>query len=96
MKPDPFHLVLTRLLAERDMTRNALARRVEGLSGTAVYQAASGELVPGVAGMEAIARGLEVKPEVFAEWRLESRRDALDWRKHGLASALQALDRMSK
>jgi hypothetical protein len=41
--------------------------------------------------MAAIAEALNVEPEVFAEYRLQARRHALDWRAVGLKNALRAL-----
>ena len=92
---DPFHITLARLLAEREMTPYALSRRCREQSGwgsaNGVNEIARGNLVPGIEGMEAIARALEVAPETFAEYRLQARRRELDWRAVGLRAALKSL-----
>lgn len=95
-KADPFHVVFTRLLAEREMTPFAVTRatkeRFDWGSAQTIASAARGELVPSREGMERIAAVLEVDPAVFGEYRLAVVREQLDWREVGLAKALKTLD----
>jgi transcriptional regulator with XRE-family HTH domain len=91
-QPRPFAAVLADLLEERDMSARQLSLLVGLNSATSLYNILHGKSVPTIETTEAIARVLEVKPEVFAEFRLMKAQDALDWRRHGLAKAMRALD----
>lgn len=92
LRSDPFGEVLRDLVAERGTTLRQVSIAT-GISYTGVYKASRGELVPKPPKIEAIARVLEVPPETFAEYRLQVAQDALDWRRHGLAKALKALEK---
>jgi len=92
---EPFDVVLTRLLAEREMTPHGLSVQLREQTGwgssIALSKMTRGELVPGPEGIRHIARVLEVDPDVFAEYRLAVAREALDWREVGLEQALASL-----
>lgn len=98
MKPepssDPFHLTLKRLLVDADLTPYALSRKCRELgwgSSSGINNCARGTFVPGLEGIEVIARALQVPPETFAEYRLLRARRELDFRAVGLERALKNL-----
>ena len=91
---DPFHIVLVRLLAERDLTVHGLAKKCEERgwgSTTGLNKVSRGEFTPGLEGMEVIAQVLGVPAATFAEYRLAVARDGLDPRAVGLKRALRNL-----
>lgn len=93
----PFAETLSALLEEDDVSIRELARRGQKHSGTSWPSAVSisllcrGEMEPTIEMMDVIARALQIKPETFAEYRLERARERLNWRTVGLAAALREL-----
>ncbi len=94
---DPIRIVLTRLLAENDMSMRALARETARSSGwgtpASISLIANGTLLlPRTEAMEAIARALGIRPERFAEYEMARLREALDPRQVPFRQALATLD----
>lgn len=96
MTTEPLSLVLTRLMAERDVSGAGVAKKLREKydwgSAVAVSKMRQGELVPSIEGMRRLADVLEVEPEVFAEYRLAVVRESLDWREVGLDRAVKNLE----
>lgn len=96
---EAFPETLKALLDERSWSLRRLSRETrkngaKGISGAAVAMMARGDLPPTREAMEIIAAALMVKPETFAEYRLERVRDGLNWRLHGTKKALARLERL--
>lgn len=92
----PFPDALLDALAEREMSLRELARRCRrdgwgDEAGSTLSRLTRRQMEPTMTSMEAIARGLEVPPDYFAEYRLERVRVALDWRVQGVKPALRTL-----
>lgn len=86
----PFSEAAAGLLEQRGMSGRRLAAET-GLSQTAIALMLRGELAPSLQAMEAVAKALDVEPTWFAEYRLDARREQLNWRTRGLKRALTAL-----
>jgi transcriptional regulator with XRE-family HTH domain len=93
----PFPEALGELMDEQGIGVNELARatRRHGWgSAMAISTMKRGLLPPTTDGMEAIARVLGVKPEVFAEYRAEQIRKSLDYRHVPFRKMLKVLRRI--
>lgn len=93
----PFPQVLKDLLNEQDVSQRELTRRCQRYgwgSLTAVGHIARGKLPPTLRAMETIGRALNVPPETFAEYRIDSVRHRLNHREVGLRKALRYLDEL--
>lgn len=98
---EPFPTALAALLSERDWSGRQLSRATKeggqsGLSHPTVAMLLRGDLEPSVNAMTIIAKALRIKPEFFAEFRLEAARTRLNWRAVGVPAALKELARYSK
>lgn len=86
----PFAEAADELRKQRGISGRRLAAK-SGISQSAVSVLLLGELRPSMEAIERIAKALDVEPEYFAEYRLDKRRDELDWRTRPLDRALKAL-----
>lgn len=98
MNNRPFAETLDRLLEERSWSQRELSKRLTkefppGIHHVTISSMYRGTMHPSMRAMELIAKTMRVDPAEFAEYRLEARRDQLNWRKHGLRKALKALDK---
>ena len=98
MGEKPFREEVAQILVERDMSQRELARAIRrvtdwGTPGT-ISLLMSGQLVPTRLAMAAIAKGLHVKPERFAEYRMAKLRNELTPEKVGWAKALKTLKKI--
>jgi transcriptional regulator with XRE-family HTH domain len=92
----PFPEAVFELLSEREMSQRELARRAQAKSGgfphiTTLNSVLLGEVEPSINMMEAVAKGFNLSPNYFAEYRLAVARDRLDPNRVGLARALRNL-----
>jgi transcriptional regulator with XRE-family HTH domain len=90
----PFQVALKEFLAENEISQRELIRRTRkrgwGSTG-AISLLLADEAPPSVRAMEAIATGLGIRPEFFAEYRLAKARSCLDPQVVGLEAALNGL-----
>jgi hypothetical protein len=92
----PFTPTLEALLRERDWSVRRLSRETKevappGIAHVTLRSMMVGDMAVSMRAMEAIAKACLVSPEHFAEYRLEAKREALNWRKRSLRSALREL-----
>lgn len=91
MTDDAFGVELERLMKQRGLGVRELARQMESSginpSGATISQLKKGYISPSTRLMEAVAVALEVPPEHFAEYRLETVRERLEWRPPTSAAA---------
>jgi transcriptional regulator with XRE-family HTH domain len=96
MNTDPFTETFAGLMEERGWSLRELSRRMEkdgdGLHHVTLSLMMRGEMPPSKRAMELISKAMRISPETFAEYRLETKREALDWRRRGLVKALRELD----
>jgi transcriptional regulator with XRE-family HTH domain len=99
MTNKPFPVALAELLDERDWSARHLSRQMreagKGLAHPTIAMLLRGDLEPSLNAMTLIAKALRIRPEHFAEYRLERARDRLNWRKVGVPAALRELARYS-
>jgi transcriptional regulator with XRE-family HTH domain len=104
---EPYYRRLRRLRLERGLSQPALFRLVDGVSFDTMRAlerdperggsgARSRHRRPSADTLERVARGLDVPPEEFPEYRLERARDLLDERVVGLDRALAALESVER
>lgn len=91
----PFHKAVEAMLIKRDCGLRELQRRTQRNAGwgalSTIGSLLNGQLKPSFEAMEHIAQALEIRPEYFAEYRLEKRRRELDPEYVGLSRALKNL-----
>lgn len=91
----PFAEALSDLLQERELSLRQLekltAEHDDRVSNVMLSYLTRGDMEPSRRAMEAVAKALLIDPEFFAEFRLEKKRDELNWRHVGLKAALKAL-----
>jgi transcriptional regulator with XRE-family HTH domain len=77
----PFGEVISDLMAERQISARELARRAGGMSpgGGTISHYTKGYINPDYEAIERVAHALEVPPNYFAEYRLETIRRRIDW-----------------
>jgi hypothetical protein len=99
----PFGVALAELLRESDFTTstgnpnwNAFARQLDGFHYETLRKAIAGERTVTVPLMEEVARALSIKPDYFAEYRIEQARRLFDVREVGFESALAEFDRWAQ
>lgn len=95
----PFGAALGDLLREGDYTTStgnvnwhAFARELDGYVYETLRKAVSGERWPSVGLMEECARVLRVRPDYFAEYRIDQARRLYDVREVGFEKALSNLE----
>lgn len=98
MTDKPFPEALDELLRERDWSQRMLSRKLreefgpDGTSHSSIRLWLNNDLAPTLEAMERVAKVLRIDADYFAEVRLERVRDALNWRRVGVAPALRSLD----
>lgn len=96
----PFAETLQGLLDERGWSQRELARRLEAEFGrekiahSTIRLYMIGDMHPTGFAMERIAKCMRIDPDTFAEHRLETVRDQLNYRTRGTQKALRSLDRL--
>lgn len=92
----PFPEAVEELLRAREISQRQLAKLAQEKSGgfphvTTLNAAINREIEPSLHLMEAIAKGLNISPTYFAEYRLGTARNLLDPHRVGLKRALRSL-----
>lgn len=96
----PFGTALAELLREADYTTSsgninwhAFSRELDGFSYEYLRKIVAGERVASPAFIEEVSRALRVKPEHFAEYRMDQARRQFDVREVGFDQALTNLEK---
>lgn len=93
----PLPQTLRALMEEQDVSLREVVRRTKRQSGWGSPHGVSlllhGELRPTPEAMEHLARAFQVKPEVFAEYRLAMERRRFDPDQVGFKAALRNLEK---
>jgi transcriptional regulator with XRE-family HTH domain len=99
MKSDrPLPETLVRLVELQDITQREFSRRLRRRynwgSAATISRFVRGEITPTPNAMENLAGALNLRPEVFAEYRMARQREMLDPDQVGFAPALRYLEQI--